>query len=221
MKLQVESLHTSYDNLQKIYGDSRLTAVYGAGKIEAPKAMLLFMNPTGRNVSAYPNWKGIKAPWIGTKNIWKLIYQIGGISLDTYSEIQKLKPILWNPDFSELVYTDVADRDLYITNLAKCTQIDARPLPNSTFLNYRALVLQEIAILKPKMIITFGNQVSSILLSKKISVTKYHCNYLSKEILKFEGNEYDVYPTLYPVGQGQRNMPLSVERIQGILGSII
>lgn len=34
------------------------------------------MNPTGKNVASYDGWKGLKAPWIGTKNIWNLFYNL-------------------------------------------------------------------------------------------------------------------------------------------------
>jgi len=62
-----------------------------------------------------------------------------------------------------------------------------------------------------KKIITFGNQVSSILLNRTISVSNYIDD--QKEML----NGYEIYPTYYPVGQGRRNMSLAVKRIKKIL----
>lgn len=38
----------------------------------------------------------------------------------------------------------------YVTNLAKCTQLDARPLPDSVYKEYLALLYQEIDLIRPK-----------------------------------------------------------------------
>lgn len=62
-------LEKKIDELQPLYGDASLKSIYGAGCIKRPKAMLVFMNPTGKNVSARSDWKGIRAPWLGTKSL--------------------------------------------------------------------------------------------------------------------------------------------------------
>jgi len=63
-------------------------------------------------------------------------------------------------------------KKVFITNLGKCTQIDARPLPDKVFKEYLELMEKEISIVNPKVIILFGNQVSSIVLNEKISVSQ-------------------------------------------------
>ena len=78
----------------------------------------------------------------------------------------------WTEDFADKVYEDVKKHKYFITNLGKCTQIDARELPNSVYKEYLQLLKQEINIINPKVIILFGNQVSSILLDEKISVSQ-------------------------------------------------
>ena len=47
--------------------------------------IFVFMNPTGKNNASYKEWKGIRAPWIGSKNIWYLFYQ-----LDSYISMTPL-----------------------------------------------------------------------------------------------------------------------------------
>jgi len=54
-----------------------LNAIYGAGKIENLKVLLVFMNPTAKNISAGKDWKGLKAPWLGTKHVWRLLSTLG------------------------------------------------------------------------------------------------------------------------------------------------
>ncbi|NMC08892.1 hypothetical protein GYA44_00995 [Candidatus Microgenomates bacterium] len=208
---QVSCLHSEYDSLQLRYGDPTLSSVYGAGCIDSPRVMFVFMNPTGRNVSASVSWKGIKAPWLGTKQVWDIFHKLGLLDCDIYKSIREMKANEWDEDFCSALYEDIARRGIYITNLAKCTQLDARALKDSVFKEYLELMFREIDIVKPKKIVTFGNQVSSILLGKNISVSKY-LNLESENV-----NGYSVYPTYYPVGQGRRNMDISISRIMKVM----
>ena len=210
---QVIQLHSEYDKLQLKYGDPTLSSIYGAGCINNPNVMFIFMNPTGRNISSIPSWKGLRAPWIGTKQVWDIFENLGLLKSEIYLKIKSIKPEEWDYDFANEVYTDIQNHSVFITNLGKCTQVDARPLSNSVFKEYLNLMYKEIEIVNPKKIVTFGNQVSSILLNKTISVSNYVDD--QKEML----NGYKIYPTYYPVGQGRRNMPLAIKRIKIILNS--
>lgn len=211
---QILKLHKKFDLLQKKFGDESLNSIYGAGKINKPKVMFIFMNPTGRNISSKLDWDGIRAPWIGTKQVWNILNDLSLLKNEIYSKIKIFKPEEWDTDFANEVYKDIEDNSAYITNLAKCTQLDARPLNNKTFKEYLDLMYEEIENIKPEKIVTFGNQVSSIILNKKISVSEYKNN--DYELLLLKSKHY-VYPTYYPVGQGRRNMPIAIKRIQEIM----
>ncbi|KKP91715.1 MAG: phage SPO1 DNA polymerase-related protein [Parcubacteria group bacterium GW2011_GWA2_36_10] len=212
--MQITRLFKKFDSLQKIYGDKNLDAIYGGGNINNPKVCLVFMNPTARNVSADKKWSGIKAPWIGTKNIWNMFCQLGLFSQDIIYEINAKKPNDWDYKFAEDVYKKVCDNSIYITNLSKATQVDARALPDDVFRKYIDLLKEEIDSIKPKIIITFGNQVSSILLNKKITVSGYRKKY---ELFDINGISYKVFPVYYPVGQGMRNIKIAKEDISWII----
>jgi len=106
------------------------------------------------------------------------------------------------------------DKKIYITNLGKCTQIDARPLSDKVLRKYLELLYKEIQIVKPKKIIVFGNQVSSIFLNKKICVKSVRKEEFEIEIDK---NVYPVYSVFYPIGNGMRNIDLAVEDIKYII----
>jgi DNA polymerase len=213
--MQIEKLKKKADRLHRIHGEVNFSSIYGGGCIKNPRAMFVFMNPTGRNVAAQKNWRGIRAPWLGTKNAWKLFYATKFISEKTYLEIRKLKPSEWTPHFAETLYREIAKNGGYITNLAKCTQRDARPLKNDVFKNYLSLIKEEISLINPKAIITFGNQVSSILLEKPISVGLYKKT--ESEKIELEKKKFSIFPVYYPVGQGMRNLPLAIKRINLIL----
>ena len=75
-------------------------------------------------------------------------------------------------------------------------------------------MFKEIYIIRPKIIITFGNQVSSIILNKKISVSE---NRRICHELKINKNKYKVYPVYYPVGNGIFNIDKSIEDIKWII----
>lgn len=49
---------------------------YYGGCSENPDICFVFMNPTGKNIASSKDWKGLKSPWIGTKNIWDLFYEL-------------------------------------------------------------------------------------------------------------------------------------------------
>lgn len=215
IQLQITSQFNALDLLHKQFGDPSLSSIYGAGKIKCPRAMFLFMNPTGRNVAAVPGWQGIRAPWLGTKNVWKVFAMTGVISDTFASKIVRMDARTWSPNFCGELYEHIAKNGFFVTNLAKCTQFDARPLKNFVFEAYLAKMLEEIDFVKPEKIISFGNQVSSILLQRTIRVSDYLG--IESEQLRVNGSVYNVFPTYYPVGQGMPNLPKAVERIRKVL----
>lgn len=213
-KEELEKLNKCYDRMQKKYGAKELDSICNGGKIDNPDICFVFMNPTGRNVASLKTWKGIKSPWLGTKNIWKLFNKVGLFSNDLYNEILSKRPKDWDYDFCVNVYKEVENNNFFITNLGKCTQVDARPLSDDILSSYLKLLQKEIDIIKPKVIITFGNQVSSIITGKKISVSENRKKYYEKKI---KGNTYKIFPVYYPVGNGIFNIDKSIEDIKWII----
>lgn len=212
--MKIEDLKKEYDKLQLKYGVKELDSIYNGGCENNPDICFVFMNPTGRNVASLKTWTGRKSPWIGTKNIWKLFKEVGLLSENIYKDIQSKKPKDWDYEFSDYVYEELTNNKIFITNLGKCTQIDARPLSDEVLKKYLELLFKEIDIIKPKVIITFGNQVSSIILNKKISVSE---NRKVCHELVVGKNKYKVYPVYYPVGNGIFNIDKSIEDIKWII----
>lgn len=213
--LQIEALKKEVDLLQKLHGNPQISAIYGAGQVNNPNILFLFMNPTAKNIAANTSWKGLKAPWLGTKNIWKLFNQIGILADNFYLDIANNSPDWWTEEFSFDLYRHLFDQSVYVTNLAKCTQDDARPLKDKVFRDYLKNTLSEIATINPKKIISFGNQVSTILLNKSVKVSAYKNDEF--ESLDIDGKKFKVYPTYYPVGQGMRNITKAIERLSKIV----
>ena len=212
--MKLEDLKIQYDKLQIKYGASELDSINNGGCIKNPDICFVFMNPTARNIASSKDWKGRKSPWIGTKNIWDLFHDLDLMNEGIYKKIKKIKGSEWTEEFAEEVYKDVEKHKYFITNLGKCTQLDARPLPDSVYKKYLELLKKEIKIVNPKVTILFGNQVSSILLNQKISVSQCRKK-LFKE--KIENKEYKFYSVYYPVGNGRFNIDKSIEDIKWII----
>lgn len=215
---KIDSLKKDYDRLQKKYGAKELDSIYNGGCVNSPDICFVFMNPTGRNIASNKSWTGRKSPWLGTKNIWKLFKNINLLDNQIYEEIQSKKPKEWDYDFCDKVYKNVEDNKYFITNLGKCTQVDARALSDEVLSKYLKLLFKEIDIIKPKIIITFGNQVSSIILNEKITVSTCRCKYYEKKIGK---DVYKIFPVYYPVGNGIFNMDKAIEDINFIIDNYV
>lgn len=212
--ITLDALKVEYDKLQIKYGAKELDSIYNGGCDKSPDICFVFMNPTGRNIASVKTWLGRKSPWLGTKNIWKLFNKVELLSDDTLTKIQEKKSKDWDYDFCDYVYSEIENNKVFITNLGKCTQIDARPLSDNVLKQYLDLLFKEIDIIKPKIIITFGNQVSSIILNKKISVSENRKICHEIEINK---NRYKLYPVYYPVGNGIFNIDKAIEDIKWII----
>lgn len=212
--MTLEKLNKEYDKLQLKYGDKSLDSIYNGGCTNNPDICFVFMNPTGRNIASSKSWHGLKSPWIGTKNIWDLFAALDLIDKDIYSQIKSIKGKEWTPAFAETVYENVIKHKYFITNLGKCTQIDARPLPDSVYKKYLHLLEKEISIINPKVIILFGNQVSSIVLNEKISVSQSRKQEYIKTI---DEKDYKCYAVYYPIGNGRFNIDKSIEDIRWIM----
>lgn len=204
----MKNLHKIYDKMQSKYGDPNLNAIYGGGCTQNAKVCLVFMNPTKRNIASVKSWQGVRYQWLGTKQVWDFLAKLNLISENLNNQIQSKKPKEWSEDFCKQVYNEVERNGVYITNLAKCTQVDARPLPDSVFKEYKDHLLTEISLVNPQKILLFGNQVSSIVLNQKITVST--CRKQKFE-LPIKNKTYNAYAVYYPVGNGRFNIDKCIE----------
>ena len=210
----MEKINKQYDKLQDKYGSKQLNSVYGAGCRQNAKVALVFMNPTKRNIATDKNWNGLKAQWLGTKQIWDFLTKCDLFDENLNKQIKSKRPTDWTEEFCEKVYAEVASKGVWITNLAKCSQDDARPLPDEIFLQYRDLLKRELALVSPQKVLLFGNQVASIVLEEKVLVSLARCK---KFDLDLNGNVVEGYAVFYPVGNGRFNQDKAICDIKTIL----
>ncbi len=204
----LQKIFKEYDKLQLKYGDSSLNAVYGGGCVDKPQLCLVFVNPTARNITSQQSWQGPRYPWLTTKQVWSYLTKCGLFDSDLNDVIQSKSSKDWDERFCERVYKEVADKKIYITNLAKCTQLDARELGDDVFRQYLDLLKQELNIINPDKVVLFGNQVSSIVLNTKISVSQCRKQKFELALVDKVCPAYAVY---YPVGNGRFNIDKAIE----------
>lgn len=210
----MKDLILQYDRLQQKYGSKELNSVYGGGQNNNPRVALVFMNPTKRNIATDKSWKGLRTQWLGTKQIWDFLTKCNLFSANLNEEIKAKRPKDWTPEFCQSVYDEVKKQGLWITNLAKCSQDDARPLPDYVFSEYINLLKEELKDVNPQKIFFFGNQVSSLMLEQPITVSTVR---QKKFNLIIGDKPIECYAVFYPVGNGRFNQYKAIEDIKEIL----
>lgn len=216
MMIFIEFLFDRCNKLHKQFWDSLYHPVYGAWCTTGPKYFFVFMNPTARNISSHHGRNGLRCPRVWLKQIWNMFYELGLLSKYYFDITQSNDKAIWTSDFVYSLYSHLAEHGVYITNLAKCTQSDAKPLHNNIFRKHLDIIYDEINAIKPENIISFWNQVSSILLGKNISVSWYE-QPERYEILTINNSDYKIYPCFYPVWIWFRNMNKSITKIASLL----
>ena len=209
--LQLESiLYQTEAMFVSHFGDHTLDSISGAGKIHRPRIALVFINPTHRNISTRKAWKGLKAPWIGCNNIWKLFADAGLIEHELYKEMLTYGTD-WTEEFSTHVYEHVYEKGLYITNIVKWAGLDAALPEKNKVKLYLPLLLDELRILKADKVVLFG-QLTYDAVIKGLGISAPSYKELNESMLASNaylgvGTDYGtLIPCYFPVGQGIKNI---------------
>ena len=198
---------------KKHFPESSLEPILAGGRLENPKYMFIFINPTYRNISSDPNWKGKRRPWTGTKYIWKIFHRAGHFDRDLLEEINQRNK--WDISFADKVYKHLNDRSFYFTNVVKWTGENA-DLPDTYKINTFVPILQrEIEIVDPQYIITFGLIPFTALAQKKIKLGEYYKKIMANKALRHYDLEisnkvYKLIPCYFPVGRGNPKATIEI-----------
>jgi len=209
MLSKINNLADLWDHVDDInmknFPSNHLAPIVGNGKSSYPKFMFVFINPTSRNISSDPSWKGHRFPFIGTKQVWRIFHRAGLFDDALMEQINKQST--WSIGFADKVLLFLQKKSFYITNIVKWTGKDAS-LPDSEKINLFLPVLKrEIEIVKPKYIITFGLIPFQNLTNKKIKLSDYHSAVKKADKLQFYDLDISdsgskVIPCYFPVGRG-------------------
>ena len=188
----------------------------GNGKLNNPNYMFVFINPTHKNATSSNDWKGFRAPWIGIKYIWKIFNRAGHFDDKLLKEIQSRNS--WDVSFAKKVYDHLSSQGFYFTNLVKWTGENA-DLPNKEKIKlFLPLLKQEINIVKPKTIVTFGLMPFEALTGEKLRLKDYYekamaTNQLKTYDFQADAHKTAVIPCYFPVGRGNPKRAVDLLRL--------
>jgi len=201
---------------KKYFRGSTLMPIPGGGEVNNPKYMFVFINPTIRNQSTNPEWKGIRAPFIGTKNIWRIFHKAGHFKTELMQEIEKRK--FWDEAFAQKVYSFLKAKSFNFTNIVKWAGENA-DLPNREKIKiFLPTLIKEIEIVQPQNIITFGLIPYEALTQRKIKLEKYYqdCMRVNKvAVTKIPTGrvQTNIITCYFPIGRG-KNPKRAVELLK-------
>ncbi|MFH1063973.1 MAG: uracil-DNA glycosylase family protein [Candidatus Woesearchaeota archaeon] len=187
------------------FSSNNLAPIIGNGKTSSPDIMFVFINPTARNISSDPGWKGPRFPFIGTKQVWRIFHR-AGLFDDGLMEYMENNPH-WSLDFTGKVLRFLKRKSFYITNIVKWTGEDAT-LPNSEKIKlFLPILLREIELVRPRHIVTFGLIPFENLTGQKIKLSEYYAGVKKSGKLKtydlvIDSTRSKVIPCYFPVGRG-------------------
>lgn len=204
MSISLTALRKKTDELgQSNLKRTGLASIHGGGAVHSPEFALVFMNPTQRNLSSRPGWKGPRFPFIGTSRVWRLFGDCR--LLDKHLADQFNKPADdWTTADARSLETYLAQARLYVTNVIKETAVDSRPPKPAVFQRYQALLHEEMELIKPRLIIAFGLAACKSLTGISIRLEEIYQKALSSERVPIVGDcrSLPVAPCYFPIGRG-------------------
>jgi len=202
------------------FPENKLMPILGGGKIQKPKAMFVFINPTSRNISSDPSWKGQRFPFTGTKQIWNVFHKAG--LFDDQLAYRIRYDAHWSVEFANKVIDYIKGKSFYFTNIVKWTGHNA-DLPDSKKTELFLPVLKrEIELVQPEYVVTFGLIPFEKLTGEKIRLSDYYSEAVKNKKLKSYEIEVNsvktkVIPCYFPVGRGSPKKAVEILKLAGRL----
>lgn len=181
---------------------SGLASIYGGGAADRPDWGLVFINPTGRNISSRPGWSGPRFPFIGTGRIWRFLAE-AGLLADRVVDRLPARPADWSPAVASRLEGDLVRAGLYLTNVVKATAPDSR-LPSLAEVDrYRRLLDDELDLVRPRLTVAFGVLAYRSLTGRTIRLADAYDRQLAgSSIVAGSRRGLPVAPCYFPVGRG-------------------
>ena len=180
-----------------------LTSIYGGGQSHSPKLALVFINPTQRNISSHPSWTGPRFPFIGTTRIWRLLGDCHLLDKSIVEQFSK-SPAEWSIEDAHELERQLVRASLYITNVVKETATDSLMPPPAVFQQYETLLHDEIAFVKPHLIVAFGLAAHKSLTGVSVKLGEIYEQAISEGNItsSYSCRNLPVVPCYFPVGRG-------------------
>ncbi len=181
-----------------------LRHVPGGGCVDQPDLMLVFINPTVRNITAHASWDGPRFPFAGKPKLWQILAEAGWITADLPDRMAALGP---TPAMVELLITEAQERRLYLTNAVKCVDDGSNLPPAARVAAGWSLLQQEIALVRPRAIVAMGLIPFGVLTGRSVRLadelwSAQHEHYNAYPSHLIDGRTYPIYPCYFPTGRG-------------------
>ncbi len=203
MKLnpKLQKLYKQIDNCKFCKADKNpLQHIHGFGSIE-PDFMLILINPTYRNLSSDQEYKGMRFPFIGVRQFWKVLADGGMIDKKVAYQLPLKKD--WNNNNTKQIQQELIKNKLFLTNIVKCCYKNSSYPDKKVIQDQLKILSEEIKIVQPKRIITFSSLVFKILTGKNVKFYQYwNHQKIHKNHEIISGLNIPVIPCYFPIGRG-------------------
>lgn len=178
---------------------NKLQHIHGYGAMN-PRLMLILINPTYRNLSSDPKYRGDKFPFIGVRQFWKVLAN-GGL-IDKKVAFNLPLRAGWDDGYTIQIKNELVKNKLFLTNIVKCCY-DHSAYPDKNVIESQlGLLAEEIKIVKPKTIVAFGVLVYKTLTGKNIKLTDYRSGLREKTTEAVSELGIPVVACYFPIGRG-------------------
>ena len=182
-----------------------LRHVFGGGKAQTPKYFFLFINPTHKNISTQPTYAGRRRyPFMGVRHFYRELSQAGFVDAKIIADIYKRG---WQLEDENRIERNLHKEGVYITNFVKCARPDPSNPSLSSMRAHLPLLAQELEIVQPKFIVTFGLLPLSALAGTSFRMRDFlaaarNKTYAPVPSLALNKISYKILPCFYPLGHG-------------------
>lgn len=187
--------------------------ILGGGKFKNPQFLFLFINPTHLNISSHKNYPGQRRfPFIGVRHFYRLLAKAGFLNPAIVEDIYKNG---WQVHHEVEIEQSLTENDIYLTNLVKCAQPHPGNPSMKIIMEDFPLLQQEINLVLPKLIVTFGVLPFRVITGKNIRLADYFIQLKENSCPSFKsvsilGKIYDVLPCYFPIGRGNTERAVEV-----------
>lgn len=211
---ELQKLYERVDKCKFCRADKNLLQhIHGFGALN-PNLMLILVNPTYRNLSSDPKYKGARFPFIGVRQFWKVLADGGLIDKKIAYELPLRKD--WSKNDTERIKRELIRNKLFLTNIVKCCYNHSAYPDGKVIKDQIKLLAREIRIVNPKRVVAFGGLVYKTLMGKNIKLSEYwNGSRIEKGREIVSGLNKIVEPCYFPIGRG--NPKKSAEIIRKFL----
>jgi len=217
----IEALNQAIDSCtfcraNPIFDNSGLKHILGAGSTKSPLVMFVLMNPTAKNPTLAEGYDGLRVSYAGVSSLWRVLTKAGFLP-QSMLDVFKSRP--WDDSKSQILIKYLKDESIYLTELVKCPSRQAHTPDNQTVSHNLKFMRQEIRLVNPDSIITFGLLPFQALTGLKIKLGDYCAGLMRGENRHFQLHEeigsfrHRVFPCYFPTGRGNYTRAVEMLRV--------